>query len=148
LLASDTILQERYRIVRKLGQGGMGSVYEAFAIRLSSSVAIKESLSESDELRRAFERESQLLANLRHPSLPRVLDHFAEGSGQYLVMEYVPGSDLSVVLKEQSQGFSILEVLQWADQLLQALEYLHSHNPPVVHRDIKPAVVAQTRERL
>jgi len=69
LLASDTILQGRYRIVRKLGQGGMGSVYEAFAIRLSSSVAIKESLGESDELRHAFEREAQLLANLRHPSL-------------------------------------------------------------------------------
>src|SRR5919107_278834 len=71
MLTSDTILQNRYRVIRPLGRGGMGAVYEAFDERLSRTVALKETLVETDELRRAFGREARLLANLRHPVLPR-----------------------------------------------------------------------------
>jgi hypothetical protein len=116
----------------------MGAVYEAFDERLSRTVALKETLVETDELRRAFERESRLLANLRHPALPKVLDHFSEGADLFLVMEFIPGDDLGAML-EQGRAFAPGEVLRWADQLLDALEYLHELDPPVLHRDIKPA---------
>jgi serine/threonine protein kinase len=116
----------------------MGAVYEAFEERLSRTVALKETLVETDELRRAFERESRLLANLRHPALPKVLDHFSEGKDLFLVMEFIPGDDLGRMLDE-GRTFAPAEVLRWADQLLDALEYLHRLDPPVLHRDIKPA---------
>jgi serine/threonine protein kinase len=137
--APDTILQGRYRIVRQLGRGGMGAVYEAVDERLSRTVALKETLAESDELKRAFEREARLLANLRHPVLPKVIDHFAEDSGQFLVMEFIPGSDLGELLERRSTPFSAIEVLRWADDLLDALEHLHTNDPPIIHRDIKPS---------
>src|SRR5215210_5200605 len=138
MLTSDTVLQNRYRILRPLGRGGMGAVYEAFDERLSRAVALKETLAETDELRRAFGREARLLANLRHPALPKVLDHFDEGSGLFLVMEFIPGDDLGRLL-ELGRAFDPAEVLGWADQLLDALDYLHGLDPPVLHRDIKPS---------
>jgi predicted Ser/Thr protein kinase len=139
MLSADTVLQNRYRVVRPLGQGGMGAVYEAADLRLSRVVALKETLAETDELRRAFEREARLLANLRHPALPKVLDHFGEGAGLFLVMEFIPGDDLGVMLERRGYAFAPEEVLRWAEQLLGALEYLHALDPPVLHRDIKPS---------
>lgn len=138
-MLTDTVLQNRYRILRPLGRGGMGAVYEAMDERLSRHVALKETLVETDELRRAFEREARLLANLRHPALPKVLDHFSEGAGLFLVMEFIPGDDLGVMLEQKGRPFTPAEVLGFADQLLGALEYLHSLDPPVLHRDIKPS---------
>lgn len=137
--APETILQGRYRIVRQLGKGGMGAVYEAMDERLSRTVALKETLAESDDLKRAFEREARLLANLRHPVLPKVIDHFTEEDGQFLVMEFIPGSDLGELLERRKQPFSSDEVRRWADDLLDALDYLHTNEPPIIHRDIKPA---------
>src|SRR5918997_7073093 len=113
----------------------MGAVYEAADMRLSRNVALKETLVETDELKRAFEREARLLANLRHPALPNVLDHFSEGPGLFLVMEFIPGDDLGVMLGQRGGPFAPAEVLAWADQLLGALEYLHGLDPPVLHRD-------------
>jgi serine/threonine protein kinase len=138
MLITDTVLQNRYRILRQLGRGGMGAVYEATDLRLSRTVALKETLVETDGLRRAFEREARLLANLRHPALPKVLDHFSEQSGLFLVMEFIPGEDFGIML-ERGRKFSPGEVLRWADQLMDALEYLHTLDPPVLHRDIKPS---------
>jgi serine/threonine protein kinase len=117
----------------------MGAVYEATDLRLTRTVALKETLVETDELRRAFEREARLLANLRHPALPKVLDHFSEGTGLFLVMEFIPGDDLGVMLEQGGRSFAPTEVLRWGDQLLDALEYLHGLEPPVLHRDIKPS---------
>jgi hypothetical protein len=139
MLKTDAILQGRYRIVRPLGRGGMGAVYEAADMRLSRHVALKQTLVETDELRRAFEREARLLANLRHPALPKVLDHFSDGAELFLVMEYIPGDDLGLMLEREGRPFPPAEVMRWADQLLDALEYLHGLDPPVLHRDIKPA---------
>src|SRR5215213_10604649 len=112
MLTTDTILQGRYRIIRPLGRGGMGAVYEAFDERLSRTVALKETLVETDELRRAFGREARLLANLRHPALPRVLDHFDEQGGLFLVMEFIAGDDLGRLL-ETGRTFAPAEVLGW-----------------------------------
>jgi serine/threonine protein kinase len=138
MLTTGIILQERYRILRPLGRGGMGAVYEAADIRLSRSVALKETLVETEELKRAFAREARLLANLRHPALPKVLDHFSEGTGLFLVMEFIPGDDLGVMLERRGRPFTPDEVLGFANQLVDALEYLHRLDPPVLHRDIKP----------
>ncbi len=137
-LAPDTILQSRYRIVRKLGEGGMGSVYLAIDGRFDNEVAIKETHFTDEALRKQFEREARLLNKLRHPAMTRVIDHFTEGDGQFLVMDYVEGDDLSDMLEKRGGAFASEEVLQWADQLLDALNYLHKQNPPVIHRDIKP----------
>lgn len=134
----NTVLQGRYRIIEHIGRGGMGSVYKAEDLRLHMTVALKQTLVTSDSLRKAFIREAQLLASLRHPTIPRVTDHFVDENGQFLVMEYIPGEDLDAVLKHRGRPFELNDVLRWADQLLTALDYLHTRTPAVVHRDIKP----------
>src|SRR5258705_9734101 len=138
MLASETILQGRYRIVRQLGQGGMGAVYEAVDQRLDKAVALKETLFADERLRKQFEREARLLARLHHPALPRVSDHFSEGDGQFLIMQFIPGDDLSEMMTRKRGPFPPDQVLTWADQLLDALDYLHTQDPQIVHRDIKP----------
>jgi eukaryotic-like serine/threonine-protein kinase len=138
MLASDTLLQNRYLIVRPIGKGGMGAVYLAKDQRLRSTVALKETFFEDEAMLKAFEREAALLANLRHSALPRVIDHFTEDKGQFLVMEFIPGEDLEEMLKAKGGAFSPAEVLGWADQLLDALDYLHTQEPQIIHRDIKP----------
>jgi serine/threonine-protein kinase len=139
MLPPNTILRERYRIIHQLGHGGMGAVYQAMDENLSCVVAVKETFATTDEQRRAFRREAELLANLSHPALPRVTDHFTHGDGQFLVMQFVPGHDLAELLELREQPFPVAKVLDWADQLLDALEDLHSAAPPIIHRDIKPS---------
>ncbi|HEX8846511.1 MAG TPA: protein kinase [Pyrinomonadaceae bacterium] len=140
MLAPNSLLQNRYLIVRSIGQGGMGTVYLARDQRLGNTVALKETFFTDARMRRAFEREARLLAHLRHPALPKVIDHFDEEDGQFLVMEYIPGDDLEVLLAQRGQPFPLEKVLRWADQLLDALEYLHTQEEhPILHRDIKPA---------
>ena len=116
----------------------MGSVYEAMDQRLDTIVALKETLFTDERLRKQFEREARLLAGLHHPALPRVSDHFNEGDGEFLVMQFIAGNDLAAMLDQRGGPFSTAEVLKWADQLLDALDYLHTQEPQIVHRDIKP----------
>jgi serine/threonine protein kinase len=138
MIAPDTLLQNRYLVVKQIGQGGMGAVYIATDQRFGSTVALKETFFNDPAMRKAFEREARLLNHLRHPALPRVSDHFTEEEGQFLVMEYIAGDDLAEKLKERGGAFPLSEVLNWADQLLDALDYLHTQEPIVIHRDIKP----------
>ncbi len=138
MLSPNTLLQNRYLIEKKLGQGGMGAVYEAIDKRFDTTVALKETLVHDENLRRAFEREARLLNKLRHASLPHVIDFFSEGDGQFLVMQFIPGDDLGALLERSGRPFLTDLVVKWADQILAALEYLHSYEPPIVHRDIKP----------
>lgn len=116
----------------------MGAVYEAIDQRLDTTVALKETLFTEERLRKQFEREARLLARLHHPALPRVSDHFSEGDGQFLVMQFIPGDDLSEMMTRKRSPFPANQVLTWADQLLDALDYLHTQDPQIVHRDIKP----------
>lgn len=140
MLAANTLLQNRYRIKRAIAKGGMGMVYEAEAIHLGNTiVAVKETFFDEDELREQFEREATVLAKLRHPALPKVTDHFSEGAGQFLVMEFIPGDDLEKLLKNRGEPFPTSQALEWADCLLNALDYIHTQYPPVIHRDIKPS---------
>ena len=138
MLTPNTLLQNRYLIIRLLAEGGMGAVYEAKDQRLGVTVALKETFFADDEMRRAFHREAALLATLRHQALPKVMDHFSEGSGQFLVMEFIRGDDLSRVMQLARGPVPQRDALAWADQLLGALEYLHAQQPPIIHRDIKP----------
>jgi serine/threonine protein kinase len=141
MLANGTLLQERYRIIRLLARGGMGAVYEAEAVHLGSApVAVKETYFSEQQrrLREQFEREAATMARLRHPALPRVSDHFIEGGGQFLVMEFVPGDDLFTLLNRRRKPFDFRQVMGWAETVLDALNYIHTQYPPVIHRDIKP----------
>lgn len=147
MLTPKSTLQNRYLIVRELGHGGMGTVYEAIDQRVSCVVALKETqVGANTPAREAFQREAALLANLRHASLPKVMDYFSEGDGEFLVMEYIAGHDLAELLEQQQAPFPQDQVLAWADKLLTLLDYLHTREPPIVHRDIKPANLKITRE--
>ena len=137
-LAPDTILQSRYRVTRHLGSGGMGAVYEAIDLRLGHTVALKQALTSDEELWRQFEREARLMARLNHPVLPRVSDYFTEGHRAFFVMQFVEGQDLAEIIAQQPGPFPRHAVVAWADQLLDALIYLHSRERQVIHRDIKP----------
>jgi len=137
-LGTDVVLQNRYRIVRQLGRGGMGAVYEAVDERLGISVALKETLSSEASMRKQFEHEARLLAGMQHPALPRVSDHFVEGNRAFLVMQFIGGVDLARIIAQQPGPLPREQVIAWADQLLDALIYLHSRDRQVIHRDIKP----------
>jgi serine/threonine protein kinase/parvulin-like peptidyl-prolyl isomerase len=147
MIAPNTILQNRYRVLRELGHGGMGTVYESLDQRINAIVALKETMaSDNEEARRAFEREASLLGNLRHAALPKVMDYFSEQDSDFLVMEFIPGHDLAELLELRAAPFSQTEVLSWADDLLKVLEYLHGQTPPVLHRDIKPSNLKLTKQ--
>ena len=137
-LSPDSLLQDRYRIVKQLGKGGMGAVYEAVDERLGITVALKEVLSAEPSMRKQFEQEARLLASMQHPALPRVSDHFVEGNRAFLVMQFISGIDLARIISQQSGPFPRDQVIAWADQLLDALIYLQSRDRQVIHRDIKP----------
>lgn len=138
MLTPGTSLQNRYRIKHLLGSGGEGAVYFARDERSNIDVALKECIIIDDRLLRQFERVARLLATLEHPALPKVYTHFSENNTQFLVMEYIAGDDLLQTRAKRGSQFSTDEVLEWANQLLDALEYLHSQQPPIIHRDIKP----------
>jgi serine/threonine protein kinase len=138
VLATGDVLQGRYRIVQKLGSGGMGAVYEAVDERLDTTVALKETFSLDSRLRRQFEQEARLLARLHHPALPRVSDYFTEGDRAFLVMQFIAGADLAEIVATQPGPFPRNQVIAWADQLLDALIYLHTRDRQIIHRDIKP----------
>jgi eukaryotic-like serine/threonine-protein kinase len=149
-LKNGEVLRGRYKIREPIGQGGMGSIYLADDTRLKGrECALKEveydrALPENirEEAREQFLREATVLARLDHPNLPKVSDIFSSGPRDYLVMDYVPGKDLRTLMLEARRNKKFLaeqEVLAWADQIANALSFLHSQEPPIVHRDIKPS---------
>ena len=149
-LKSGDVLRERYKIKRFISQGGMGSIFLADDLRLEGrQCAVKEvrldpSLPSQTlrQTREQFQREATVLARLDHPNLPKVSDIFSEEESDYLVMDYIPGKDLLSLMIEKRQQEEFLpesEVLAWAGQLGDALDYLHGQDPPILHRDVKPS---------
>lgn len=147
MLLVNQLLHNRYRIIRQLGHGGMGAVYEAQDNVFDTTCAVKEimlDLSKSSNpkqqemLLRAFEREAKILAKIKHEVVPHVRDYFTEENRQYLVMELIDGKELGEILEERKTPLPLEDVLKWLEQLLDGLDYLHTQNPPIFHRDLKP----------
>jgi serine/threonine protein kinase len=146
MLTPATLIHDRYCIVRLVGQGAMGAVYEAIDQRIGQPVALKQTLTHDLWAMENIEREALILAGLHHPTLPAVSDTFSDPLGQFLVMTFVPGPTLADMLTQRRRGFPPVEVLTWADQILDALIYLHGQHSPVLHRDIKPQNLKLTPE--
>jgi serine/threonine-protein kinase len=147
MILLNTILQNRYRVIRELGHGGMGTVYEALDQRVNCLVALKETIAGNNaEARRAFQREASLLGNLRHSGLPKVMDYFSEDDRDFLIMEFIPGYDLAELIRLRGTPFPEAQAMRWADDVLRVLEYLHGQQPPILHRDIKPANLKLTKQ--
>lgn len=157
LLPPGIVLRERYKIIALVGQGGAGAVYQAEDLRLEGRMcALKEVRPQPGTSQKAitqaqeqFRREASTLARLDHPTLPKVSDYFSRDGLDYLIMDFVAGRNLKAVLDEtrrQNQFLDEERVLAWAQQLCDALEYLHSQDPAVLHRDIKPANIKLTPE--
>lgn len=147
LLPANSVLQGRYQITKLIGQGGMGAIYLADDLRFAQRVAVvKEMLDHftDPEQRKIasdnFDREAEMLANLKHQGIPEVYDRFTEGNRHYLVMEYINGDDLEQKLMQQeNEPFNESEVIDWAIQICDILSYLHHHETPIIYRDMKPA---------
>lgn len=139
-------LSGRYRIERVLGKGGMGAVYLGVMESLGGKkFAIKEMEFSGDADRTSeqalaqFRKEAGFLANLNHPNLVRVTDFFAEGEKHYLVMEFVEGETLQERLQRLQTPFGWEEMKPRVEELLEVLDYLHTQNPPIIFRDLKPS---------
>ncbi len=143
-LESGSLLNNRYRIAEVLGQGGMAAVYRAVDENLGVEVAVKENLFTTEEYARQFRLEATILASLRQPNLPRVSDHFViEPLGQYLVMDFIEGEDLRQRLDRLGQ-LPEQEVIIIGVAICDAISYMHTRQPMILHRDIKPGNVRIT----
>jgi serine/threonine protein kinase/tetratricopeptide (TPR) repeat protein len=149
ILQAGIMLDKRYEIVRMIKSGGMGAVYEALDIRFEKTpCAVKEMLSQTSDPAQqqymidSFKKEAKILNSLRHPNLPVVRDYFIEGGRYYLVMDFVDGKDLDTIMRSYgTAGVPEAIVVEWSIEILEALEYLHTQNPPIVYRDLKPGNV-------
>lgn len=150
-LPLKTLLHKRYLILKAIGRGGMAAVYQASDTKSNRIVAIKEMSQDSlspEEIREAqesFKREASLLQTLQHPNLPHVYEHFTEQGRNYLVMDYIDGETLEEKLLAAKRPLREAEVMYWAGQLCDALNYLHTRQPPIIFRDLKPANVMVTK---
>lgn len=149
-LTPSTLIANRYQIIRKVAQGGMGAVYLVSDTHLydpqhrrEKRWALKE-MSEkafpSDQLAQAiemFQREARMLAHLEHANLPEVIDLFEHQSKYYLAMTYVEGETLESVLRAKNAPLELEPVMKWTNQLCGVLAYLHVQNPPIIYRDLK-----------
>lgn len=155
------ILDSRYEILSLIKSGGMGSVFRAHDRRLDCDVAIKQMISsfrdqaEADYAEKRFREEARLLSRLHHSGLPKVIDYFSEidratgNSANYLVMTYIEGHDLETGLSAQGRKpIAVARALSWLRQMLAILIYLHSQNPPVIYRDMKPSNIMIDGEKL
>lgn len=145
-----TILEGKYEILKEIGRGGMSYVYLAMDTRLNKQWAVKEVKKNANNQQnqlvvQSLITEANLMKKLNHPSFPRIVDILEEENTIYVVMDYVEGESLESTVKlsgRQSED----DVIDWAIQLCDALEYLHTRKPPIVHRDIKPANIIRQPE--
>lgn len=154
VLPPGHILKQRFRVLRKLGEGGFGTIY------LAEDLAFKQALRAIKEMRvqrldaqerqlaiDAFQQEAMMLAGLAHQNLPRIYDYFEDTARWYLVMDFIHGDTLEERISTTSGGLVLQDVLTWAIQLCTVLGYLHSCQPSVIFRDLKPANVMLTSDQ-
>ena len=143
-VALPVLADETYRIEAELGAGGGGVVYKAWHTRLQKHVVLKRIKDDSGLLKLGRARdETDILKNLKHANLPQLYDFLEDPSGIYTVMELIPGQSFAELLRE-GKRFSQPQLVRWAEQLSDALEYLHGQTPPVLHSDIKPGNIMLT----
>ncbi len=155
-LAIGTVLKNRYRIVRLVGGGGMAWVYQVEELPPGSGKlwALKELRPQTQDkaeqavARDLFEQEARLLRGLDHANIPKIADFFEENGRACLVMEFIWGESLEKRLKATNAPLLETDVLQWAVQLCEALDYLHGQQPPIIFRDMKPSNVMVTNTGL
>ncbi len=151
-LPLGTILDGKFKIVQVLGEGGMGTVYKVEQVDKPGYFrAVKELLinpnTPEDERKSAIERfnkEIDLLFNLKHPRIPSLILSFQERGNYYFVMEFVPGRTLEKILEESKGPLDEEQVIKWMMQVCEALSYIHSRTPPIILRDLKPGNVIVT----
>lgn len=149
-LSEGRLLKERYRVIHKLGKGGMGTAYLVEDLGEDGQpwrkCVAKVSMLDSEAHGKQFEREARILATLNHSNLPKVYDYFVDNGCPCLIMEYIEGKTLDELAEAKGVGkpFKVDQVLRWANDLLDALDCLHSQRPPIIHRDIKPQNVCIT----
>ena len=142
MLEIGSLIDGKYKILNKVGQGGMSVVYLAMNEKANKQWAIKEvrkdGVKDFEIVKQGLVAETDLLKKLSHPSLPSIID-VIEGPDTFLiVMDYIQGNPLSKALEEygaQPQEY----VIEWAKQLCDVLDYLHTRTPPIIYRDMKPA---------
>src|SRR5258706_817429 len=140
-------LKQRYRVLKTIGQGGMGAVYQAEDTQLGDRMVAVKEMSQGNlhgqQVQDAvanFKREAHLLAGLQHPNLPSIHDYFEEAGHWYLVMSFIQGETLADYLAHtQGRRLSLEETLRIGQTLCDALDYLHTHQPPIIFRDLKPS---------
>src|SRR5579859_680084 len=138
---SGTILHGRYRIERVLGSGGFGHVYLAVDQATSQQYAIKEYLVSGQSGQEQLKHEATVLSHLRHPNIPAYQDAFTERGRYYVVINYIEGNDLTDIIRmtrQRNEAIPISQVMNWILSICDAVLFLHSQNPIVIHRDIKP----------
>ena len=146
------LLAGRYRVIGMIGKGGFGAVYKAQDLRRNGAlVAIKSinlhglSPEQMIEATDTFNREVGLLSGLTHPNLPRIYEHFTDPEHWYLAMDFIEGETLDEYLSKVRRGhLAVEEVLYIGIQLCTVLDYLHTQQPPIIFRDVKPANVMRT----
>jgi serine/threonine protein kinase/cytochrome c-type biogenesis protein CcmH/NrfG len=152
LLPIGTVLDGKFKIVQVLGEGGMGTVYKVEQVGKPGYFrAVKELLippNTSPEDRKAaierFDKEIDLLYNLKHPRIPSMILSFQEHGNYYFVMEFVPGRSLEKILEDTKGPLDEQRVIAWMMQVCEALSYIHSRNPPIILRDLKPGNIMVT----
>lgn len=142
ILFKGDILEQTYEIIEEIGSGGGGIVYKARHLRLQTDVVVKKI---KDEVVGKVEsrQEADILKKLKHPYLPRVYDFIEREDGVYTVMDFIHGENLDSAVKKHGK-YSQKQVKKWAEQLGEALAYLHGQTPPIIHSDIKPANIMLT----
>ncbi len=151
-LPLGTILDGKFKIVQVLGEGGMGTVYKVEQVDKPGYFrAVKELLispNTTEEERKSaierFDKEIDLLFNLKHPRIPSLILSFHERGNNYFVMEFVPGRTLEKILEDNKGPLDEGQVINWMMQVCEALSYIHSRTPPIILRDLKPGNIIVT----
>ncbi len=138
-----TVIDNKYEVLKQIGQGGMSTVYLAMDKRLNKQWAIKEIKKQARDKNaeivvQSLIAEANLMKKLDHPALPRIVDIIDNGETIYVIMDYIEGEALTTLLEEYGAQPQDV-VIEWAKQLCRVLDYLHSRTPPIVYRDMKPA---------
>lgn len=154
--ASATLLKQRYRLLDKLGSGGFGTVYRVEDLHQNNLILAAKKLQADPTMplqniqmiQQSFINEASILTDLRHPNLPRIYDYFSEAGASYLIMDFIEGQTLEECLQRVPLNLLPIKDVFWIGiELTNVLDYLHTLQPPVVFRDLKPSNIIITPDK-